>query len=226
MGILFAIGGSGRGVQKFEGGSGDTSHFSSIGAADRGAYLRLLFGLLRASHFAASVEEQSPRFDSSAGTRKVRADATQRRAFPDDRWQRVDLCALHPTGEGPTIIALPNELGTARPISAADYGQRRVGKWLQTFGRPSLISKGFSMQLPSSSESRVRTIGQVTVQLRDIDQSVDAFLAGSLRTCPIRNFVESTPGLASANALAVMPCDLAILKNQSPWATVYSPLVC
>src|SRR6266436_5583218 len=130
--MLLAIGGSGGGVQESEGGPGHSSDFSPTRKADRGAGT-----------------------DGAAGIGEVRADANDGRAFPYDRRSRVGFSALHPAGKGPTDAAFANELGTATAIAAKDHGQRRDGKWLQTFAKRCLISKHLRLQLPLSSESRV-----------------------------------------------------------------------
>src|SRR6266446_489671 len=154
--MLLAIGGSGGGVQESEGGPGHSSDFSPTRKADRGAHLCLLFGLLRPNHLAPSVAGQGAGTDGAAGIGEVRADANDGRAFPYDRRSRVGFSALHPAGKGPTDAAFANELGTATAIGAKDHGQRRDGKWLQTFAKRCLISKHLRLQLPLSSESRVK----------------------------------------------------------------------
>jgi Ca-activated chloride channel family protein len=45
-------------------------------------------------------------------------------------------------------------LGAATTIAAADHGEKRAGKWLQTSASPSLIFKDLRSQTPSSSEGR------------------------------------------------------------------------
>src|SRR5882724_140340 len=45
---------------------------------------------------------------------------------------------------------------------------------------------------------------------------------GMISFCLIFNFLESTPGFASCNALSETPCALAILPSVSPATTTYS----
>ena len=116
----------------------------------------MLFGLLRSRHLAASTEGQSPWTDRAAGVGKVWTDAIDGRAFPDDGWPQVGVCAIHPAGKGPTTITGANELGAAATSAAQDHGERRDGKWLQTFAEPKLICRHLRIQTPSSCESRVK----------------------------------------------------------------------
>ena len=118
-----------------------SSDFSSTAAPDRSAHFRLLFSLQRSGDLTTSTAGQSPRPDRAPSLGKIGTDANDGCAFPDHRWAGVGVRAIPPTGKGPAITVGPDELGAATTIAAADHGERRSGKWLQTFASPSLIFK-------------------------------------------------------------------------------------
>jgi hypothetical protein len=64
--------------------------------------------------------------------------------FPTTDGRGHSVRALHPTRKGSSTDTGTDELGTAATIAAPDHGERRVGNWLQTFAKPSLILRHFN----------------------------------------------------------------------------------
>jgi hypothetical protein len=107
---------------------------------------------------APSTARQSAWFNGASGVGEVRAHADDGRAFPNHRWARHSVRALHPTRKGSSTDTGTDELGTAATIAAPDHGERRVGNWLQTFAKPSLILRHLRNHTPSSSEDRASAL--------------------------------------------------------------------
>ena len=67
------------------------------------------------------------------------------------------------------LVAGADELGVAAAVTAENHGERRIGKWLQTFDQLTLSPRHLRPQTPSSSESRVR------LKTLDFGLSISAF---------------------------------------------------
>lgn len=79
-------------------------------------------------------------------------------SFPPAHRRRragTGIGALHPTGARPATVAGADEVEAAAASPAAAHGQKKVGKWLQTFDQLTLISGHLRTRTPPSGESRV-----------------------------------------------------------------------
>lgn len=153
VGVLPAVGGGRGGVQEPErrpGGSTDLP-------PPRSAHLRVLTGGLRAGHLAPPTAGQGAGTHRAAGVGEIQPDGDDGRASSDDPQPGAGLPALHPAGGGSTVVAGADAVGTASAVTATDHGERRPGKWLQTFRVSGLIAGHLRRRMPSSRESRVRS---------------------------------------------------------------------
>jgi hypothetical protein len=159
--VLHSTHASGSGVQRPQGRLEPAPHFPSIGAADRGAHLCLLSGLVPARQLAGLFEAAGSGPDAALAAGQVRGHPNARRAFPDDRRTGTGLLPLHAAGEGSQNAAGPIGLGTAAAIAAAHHAERTTDDrvtLVQTFLAAALICNDLHIVTPSSSESRAKGV--------------------------------------------------------------------
>jgi hypothetical protein len=99
-------------------------HLSLAGAADRGAHLCGLSGVLPAREFASAVAGACAGADAALGAGEVCGLANGQRAFPDHRRAGTGVPATHPAGERSEAALGPIGRATAAPVAAANHRQR------------------------------------------------------------------------------------------------------